>query len=89
MGKLFVISYDISDNNSRVKTANLLKSFGERVQLSVFECWLNERELDILVDRIKKVVDLSSDSVRIYQTRIPIRIVGSGPLPEEPGSFVV
>ena len=38
MGKrLYAVAYDIPDDTRRVKLANLLKSYGERVQLSVFE----------------------------------------------------
>ena len=47
MGKrLYAVAYDIPDDTRRVKLANLLKSYGERVQLSVFECYLDERLLE-------------------------------------------
>ncbi len=37
MKRLYTIAYDIPDDTRRVKLANLLKSYGERVQLSVFD----------------------------------------------------
>lgn len=40
--------------------------FGQRVQNSVFECELNEGEYSILKNRIGKIIDASSDSVRFY-----------------------
>lgn len=39
--KHYVIAYDIPDDSRRDKVATLLVSYGERVQLSVFECWLD------------------------------------------------
>ena len=41
---LYLIAYDISIDARRTKLAELLEGFGQRVQRSVFECDLNERE---------------------------------------------
>ena len=40
--RLYAVAYDIPDDTRRIKLASLLKSYGERVQLSVFECYLDE-----------------------------------------------
>jgi len=86
--ELFVIAYDIPDDRRRVRLSNLLKSFGERVQLSVFECWLTPAELEELVGRITYRVDLSEDSVRIYRSGGEVRVLGVGPVPEEEGFYL-
>ena len=86
--KLFVITYDVPDDRRRVRLSNLIKSFGERVQLSVFECWLSSAELEELVERITKRVELSEDSVRIYQPRGAVRVLGVGPVPEEESFYL-
>ena len=72
MGKrLYAVAYDIPDDTRRVKLANLLKSYGERVQLSVFEGYLDERVLEDLRRRARRLLDLGQDEV-----------LGVGALPE-------
>ena len=61
-----VISYDISDDGTRTKVANLLLDHGTRVQYSVFELLIDEKRLDELVERLKPFPECS-DSIRIYQ----------------------
>lgn len=66
MNRLTVISYDIVNDQKRAKAANILKDFGVRVQYSVFECKINEKQLAELKNLLTKAIDLSQDSVRIY-----------------------
>jgi len=80
---LYVIAYDIPEDRRRTRLANLLKSYGERVQLSVFECWLSRAELEALKKRIREKVDLAEDSVRIYRSHPSVEVLGVGPVPEE------
>ena len=47
-----VISYDIEDDKLRTKLAKVLEGHGERVQYSVFECHLDEKQLRALEKRI-------------------------------------
>lgn len=60
-----VISYDISDDATRTKVANILLDYGTRVQYSVFEMLVDENRLDELVERLKDFPECS-DSIRIY-----------------------
>jgi CRISPR-associated protein Cas2 len=66
---LFVIvSYDILDDKRRLKVARvLLDHGGQRVQRSVFECYITLRNLDQLRDRLRKVIAQEEDSVRFYR----------------------
>ena len=83
MGKrLYAVAYDIPDDTRRVKLANLLKSYGERVQLSVFECYLDERLLEDLRRRARRLLDLGQDALRIYPVAGQVAVLGVGPLPE-------
>ncbi|MBC7317262.1 MAG: CRISPR-associated endonuclease Cas2, partial [Chloroflexi bacterium] len=41
----YVISYDIPNDRHRLRIAHLLEGYGERVQYSVFEVWLTEKQL--------------------------------------------
>lgn len=75
--KLYAIAYDIKSNARRTRVANVLKSFGERVQYSVFECFLTRAEVDELETEVKRRIDQSEDSVRIYRIDTSVRCLGT------------
>ena len=63
-----VISYDVEPDRTRTRIAKLLKNYGERVQKSVFECDLEETELDGLVNRLQKTLGKAEDgNIRVYK----------------------
>ena len=90
---LTVVAYDVPDDRRRLKLANAFKDFGERVQLSVFECDLDEKELAALEKRLLKLVNLEKDSVRIYrlcaECRARIEIHGLGVVTEDPEVYIL
>jgi CRISPR-associated protein Cas2 len=62
-----LVSYDIIDNKRRLKIANTLLDFGgERVQYSVFECYITDRNFERLQARLAKLMNKEEDSIRIY-----------------------
>ena len=62
-----VVSYDISDTKRRTKMAKLMEGHGYRVQYSVFECELNDKQLKTLIRRLRPLVKKEAwESVRIY-----------------------
>ena len=62
-----LVSYDVPDDKRRLKMAKLLLDYGgERVQKSVFECYIIQRNFDRLQERIRKVYNEKEDSVRFY-----------------------
>jgi CRISPR-associated protein Cas2 len=63
----YVISYDIPDDKRRLKVARMLEAHGERVQYSVFECLLKEKDFKTLRRQLQKLVSEKEDSVRIYR----------------------
>jgi len=85
---LYVVTYDIANDNRRVKVANILKSYGERVQLSVFECWLSGSEFGRLKDKVRQQIELSVDSVRFYRPKGEVFVLGAGPVPQEPEFYL-
>lgn len=89
MKRLYTIAYDIPDDTRRVKLANLLKSYGERVQLSVFECYLDEGLLEDLKARARRLLDLSQDALRIYGVQGEVQVLGAGPVYGEVDFVVV
>lgn len=68
---LVVITYDVcteteAGKNRLHKMAKQCKNYGQRVQDSVFECIVNPVQLVELKNKIEKVIDIESDSVRYY-----------------------
>ncbi len=85
---LYVIAYDIPDDARRLKLAKVLEGFGQRVQRSVFECDLTEREYRALTKKVARVIDLDEgDSVRIYRLcsacAASVEVKGEGPQVEK------
>ena len=77
----------------RTRIPKVLKDFGDRVQYSVFECNLNEELLDLMVDRVEKIVAPEADRVRIYTlcaacNRI-IKIIGTGEVTTDQDIYIV
>jgi CRISPR-associated protein Cas2 len=64
---LYLIAYDIADDQRREDVATLLSGYGPRVQLSVFECELpNTREAARLRGKLRELIDPVEDQIRIY-----------------------
>ena len=62
----YLITYDIISNKRRKKIADILEGVGKRVNLSVFECELNDTKLKHLKTKLLKQADPKTDSIRIY-----------------------
>ena len=62
----YLIVYDIVDDKRRLKTSKALLAMGERVQRSVFEIYLTEKELKSLLRTITKWIRVEEDSLRVY-----------------------
>lgn len=84
---LTLVAYDVPDDKRRTKLAHALKDFGDRVQFSVFECHLDEKELEALRKRVLKLVNLEKDSLRIYRVcaecKERIEVHGRGAVTED------
>lgn len=61
-----VISYDISSDKRRTKIHSILKSYGQWMQYSLFECDLTDAQLVKLQGRLAKLIRPEEDSVRFY-----------------------
>lgn len=90
---LYLISYDVNDDDQRRRVSEALKDFGRRVQYSVFECDLDEKALRELRVRLEPQIDPATDSCRIYclceACAGKVQIIGRGDLYSEPGFIVV
>jgi CRISPR-associated protein Cas2 len=66
-----LITYDVStvDKPGRRRLRRVARScqdYGQRVQYSVFECIVGDREWVVLKNRLLKEADPSKDSLRFY-----------------------
>lgn len=63
---LYIIAYDTPSDKRRTKLHKLLCGFGRWTQFSLFECYLSEKELVLLRAKLHKLLDETTDNVRLY-----------------------
>lgn len=68
---LVLITYDVNTTDTAgrkrlSKVAKICVNYGQRVQNSVFECSLDNAQLIAVRDKLRKVINENSDSLRIY-----------------------
>lgn len=67
-----LVAYDIADTDGvgapRLRRiAQVCEKYGQRVQLSVFECRLSPERLARLIGEVEDVIDSDCDSVMVYR----------------------
>lgn len=67
-----IVAYDVRTDDAAGKrrlrrVAKICEGCGQRVQFSVFECRVNEVDLQRLISRLVEVVSDETDSLRIYR----------------------
>lgn len=60
-----VISYDVRCDKRRRKVAKMLEGHGTRVQYSVFEAWLQRKQIGELRLKLMRLITVE-DSIRFY-----------------------
>ncbi len=71
-----LVTYDVSTETNEGKrrlrhVAEACLAYGQRVQKSVFECSLNEMQLEALTHRLLHCISEQEDSLRIYRQAQP------------------
>lgn len=88
-----VVVYDIPADKRRNKLHKTLKDFGDPVQFSVFECWLNKKEMESMLKRVKHIIRPKLDHVRIYTIcqacQAKIMVLGRDGISKEDKVYVV
>lgn len=81
--KFYLVCYDVVNDTRRNRIAKLLKGYGLRVQKSVFECLLNEEQLQLVRQRLDRYLKPEEDQVRFYpmsgHTRGKVLVLGMQP----------
>lgn len=87
-----VISYDIPEDKRRTKIHKALKSYGQWMQYSVFECELTDTQYAKLRSRLVKLIKPAEDRIYFYYLcaccRGKIERIGGEP-PIDPTVFVL
>lgn len=65
MRNAFLVTYDISDPERLRRVFKVMRRWGDHLQLSVFRCELNERELIRLKAALAEVLHMREDQVLI------------------------
>lgn len=93
-----LVTYDVNtetrEGQARLrKVALICQDYGQRVQKSVFECWVGPVQYEKMKQRLLKVVDQKQDSLRIYRLTEPrekyVEEFGLGQLIDFRGPLVV
>ncbi len=65
---LHIVCYDIANDRRRRLVVRELEAFGVRVQESVFECWLDDRQRRRLEQALARVIRQEDDSIVCYRS---------------------
>jgi CRISPR-associated protein Cas2 len=78
----YLISFDIVGDKIRSRVVKILSEYAYRVQKSVFEGLISKDTLEEMEKKIARVIDMRSDSVRIYplcgKCETEVKIIGTG-----------
>lgn len=89
----YVVAYDITNNKRRNQLFKLMKQFGANAQRSVFECDVNTDTFSELMPRIRDIIDIKEDDIKIYylcNTCLEkIRCLGTGELHVAPDIIII
>lgn len=71
-----LVTYDVATDTAAGRrrlrrVAKACEAYGQRVQRSVFECVVNEMQLEQLKHRLYREMEPKEDSLRIYRLREP------------------
>jgi CRISPR-associated protein Cas2 len=60
-GKWWLVCYDVRDAKRLRKTARHMEGYGDRMQYSVFRCWVTKRELERLRWELTSMLEPEDD----------------------------
>ena len=64
--QLYLIAYDISNTKRRNRIADKLSEYGERINLSVFECRLTPAQYSDIKNYLVEQINEKTDRIKIY-----------------------
>ena len=89
----FVVAYDMPDTKRRTKLLKALKGYGVHTQFSLFECELDEKEIEKMLVHIHKIIDPKEDAVKVYrfcrECLHHVLVIGLGSVAIEPECVII
>ncbi len=67
MRQVYIVCYDITNNNVRKKIDVCLSRYGSRIQYSVFEIVISEDQLKTIRQHIKHIINVNTDKLNYYR----------------------
>ena len=64
---LYVVAYDIADDDRRQRVARYLEGWGRRVEKSVFECDVSRGQVREIAAHLRSLLVLREDRCHIYR----------------------
>jgi CRISPR-associated protein Cas2 len=71
-----LVAYDVNTESPAGRrrlrrVAKVCERFGQRVQLSVFECIVDAAHMALLIHALEQEIDTTEDSLRVYRLQEP------------------
>lgn len=71
-----IVTYDVNTETAAGRrrlrrVAKVCEGYGQRVQLSVFECVVDHATLALLLHTLEQEIDVEQDSLRVYRLQEP------------------
>ncbi len=88
---LYLVAYDITDPGRLYKVHNVIKNFSTGGQKSVYECFLTDRELELMLKYLCKVINIKNDRLHIFvmDGRSRTHTLGIAVQPRDPKFFFI
>ena len=65
MRNRYFVCYDVSDPQRLAQTYKKMNGYGEHIQYSVFACDLNDKEIIIMKEELKCILNLAEDRILV------------------------
>lgn len=89
--KLYIAAYDVR-SPARLRAAlTILKGYASGRQKSVFECFLTQKEKEVLLDEVSECLNLKEDNFLLLRlsARSQVKTLGKGVKPTDPDFFYI
>jgi len=73
----YVVVYDITSDRERAKVDRILKGFGFRVQKSAFECRLDKRAKERLIEKLSRL-EIKTGFIKVYRLEYSSKNISIG-----------
>jgi len=91
--RFWLACYDVRNDKRLRRVARIMQRYGNRIQKSVFECWLTEKTFAEMTGEVEKTMDKKNDSLRLYTLCEPCRNLcesqGKTPIQEVKQFYIV